>query len=366
LPVRTLVAAGALVGAASGLKLTVATFAVAMCIGLMFRPPLAAARLREAFVFGAAVLAGFSLTYGYWGWQLWSHFGNPVFPFANQWFGSPWWEQQPIQERVRGPHGLRAWLRFPFALYSPPPGFVSEANYTDPRIPLTCALAVLAAVSLAIQRVARIHAAEPDDRPAQVTQARVLVALFWAASFVLWTAQHSILRYIVVLEITTGLLIVGMLRWMLRPAYANAIIVTVATALIVGTKWPDWWRIEHGKRWFEVSVPAMEPGALILLTLDAPMAYVLPYFPADARHLGVRNNINSPGRNTRLQRSVEESIRNHRGPMYALSFPANQGEADLAEYGLRRIPGNCADVKTAMRTSPIQLCRLERFEIAPR
>ena len=364
--VRTLVAAGALIGAASGLKLTVATFAVAMCIGLLLRPPLAVARLREALVFGVAVLAGFSVTYAYWGWQLWTHFGNPVFPFANQWFGSPWWEQRPVYERVFGPHGLRAWLRFPFTLYSPQPGFVSEIQYADPRIPLTYALALIAVVSLAVQRVARIHVAEPAEQPAQVTQARTLVALFWAASFILWTAQHSILRYIVVLEITTGLLIVGMLRWMLRPAYANAVIVTVAAAMIVATQWPDWWRIDHGRRWFDVSVPAVESDALILMTLDAPMAYVLPFFPKDARHLGVRNNINSPNRKTLLQRSVEESIDNHRGPMYALSFPANQGEADLAGYGLRRIPATCADVKSAMRTSPIQLCRLERVGIAPR
>ena len=134
----------------------------------------------------------------------------------------------------------------------------------------------------------------------------------------------------------------------------------------MATQWPDWWRIDHGRRWFDVSVPAVEHDALILMTSDAPMAYVLPYFPADARHLGVRNNINDPGRKTLIARSVEELVRNHRGPLYALSFPANRAEADLAAYGLRRVLATCADVKTAMRTSPIQLCRLERAGIAPR
>lgn len=33
-----------------------------------------------------AVAAGFSLAYGYWGWQLWSHFGNPIYPFDDHWF----------------------------------------------------------------------------------------------------------------------------------------------------------------------------------------------------------------------------------------------------------------------------------------
>jgi hypothetical protein len=32
------------------------------------------------------VVAGFSLAYGYWGWQLWSHFGNPIHPFYDNLF----------------------------------------------------------------------------------------------------------------------------------------------------------------------------------------------------------------------------------------------------------------------------------------
>jgi hypothetical protein len=33
-----------------------------------------------------ATLAGFFLLYGYWGWQLWSHYGNPLYPFHDGWF----------------------------------------------------------------------------------------------------------------------------------------------------------------------------------------------------------------------------------------------------------------------------------------
>jgi len=40
-------------------------------------------RLALMFVCGLAILAGFLLVYGWWGWQLWQQFGNPVFPFAD-------------------------------------------------------------------------------------------------------------------------------------------------------------------------------------------------------------------------------------------------------------------------------------------
>jgi hypothetical protein len=33
-----------------------------------------------------AIATGFSLTYGYWGWQLWMHFGSPIYPFYDSWF----------------------------------------------------------------------------------------------------------------------------------------------------------------------------------------------------------------------------------------------------------------------------------------
>lgn len=35
---------------------------------------------------GVFVLAGFVLAYGFWGWQLWMHYGNPLYPFFDRWF----------------------------------------------------------------------------------------------------------------------------------------------------------------------------------------------------------------------------------------------------------------------------------------
>jgi hypothetical protein len=45
---------------------------------------------------GAATVAAFLVLYGYWGWQLWEHFGNPVYPMYDGRFAP-----------------LRRWLGFP-------------------------------------------------------------------------------------------------------------------------------------------------------------------------------------------------------------------------------------------------------------
>ena len=96
---RALLVAGALMGAAAGGKLTAATFAVALCVALLVRFPLDRStwreRIRQASWFGIGVLCGLAVTFGPWAIALWRHFENPVFPYFNQWFQSPWWE--PVQ-----------------------------------------------------------------------------------------------------------------------------------------------------------------------------------------------------------------------------------------------------------------------------
>jgi hypothetical protein len=358
LPARTLIAAGLLMGIASGLKLTVATFAMGLGAAILLRPG-ASRRLRDAFVFGLAVLAGFAISYGFWGWTLWSHFGNPIFPHANEWIASPWWEQRPALERYYGPRALGHWLEFPLRLREPRLFYVSEVPYTDARIPALYVLAIFAALGAPTVRAMRARG-DPPPAPSRTASAWALVGVFWAASFLLWTAQYSILRYIVALEILTGVLIVGLLRLLVRRGHAQALMVVAAVALIHTTHWPDWGRVSYGARWFDVEVPRIEPGALVLLVADAPMAYVLPFFPADARHMGVRNNINFPGSPTLLEKKIADAIRTHQGPLYSLSYPAGQAAADLTAYGLQRTSGGCAEVRTNMRTSPIELCRLER------
>jgi hypothetical protein len=83
---RYVVLSGLCAGLAVALKLSAGPLAVLMP-GLWL---LCARELRgrlEAVLLGTmGALTGFVLGYGYWGWLLWRHFGNPVFPFYHHWF----------------------------------------------------------------------------------------------------------------------------------------------------------------------------------------------------------------------------------------------------------------------------------------
>jgi len=358
---RTVAIAGLLVGLASGGKLTAATFAVGLCVALLLRGPQESRAWRhafaEAFVFGLGVLAGLAITLGPWAWALWTHFDSPVFPYGNEWIKSQWWGHYPVLTRQYGPHNLLDWLMFPFNLMGPSTFFVTEVPYRDPRWSVVWVLALVAAVAWVSHRVAR------KPLPASiagVSSAWRLVTVFVVISFVLWTAQHSVYRYIVVLDMLTGALIVTLLQRLLRPGYLPGVAILAAVTIIATTHRADWWHIEFGDRWFDVAVPAIDKDALVLITTEAPVSYVLPFLPPDARHLGVANSVNAPSRKTRLADTVNAAIRDHKGPLYQLTFPAGSGTDALQSHGLARVQSSCSEIRTKMLTSPIELCPLER------
>jgi len=83
---RAVLLSGLFAGVAIACKLSNGPLAVLLpvfwiCCGASFNQKLA-----NALLGCVAVVAGFVLAYGYWGWQLWQHFGNPVYPFYDEIF----------------------------------------------------------------------------------------------------------------------------------------------------------------------------------------------------------------------------------------------------------------------------------------
>jgi hypothetical protein len=44
------------------------------------------ARVKWVMLCAFAIAVGFVVTYGYWGYQLWLQFGNPIYPFYDGYF----------------------------------------------------------------------------------------------------------------------------------------------------------------------------------------------------------------------------------------------------------------------------------------
>ena len=349
---RTLVLAGLLTGLACGLKLTAATFAAGITIALLVRRPMRLA-LRDACTFAIAVIAGTAITSVHWMALLHAHYGSPLFPYFNQWFTSPLLPPEPVMVRRFGPHTLVEWITFPFDLLRPRAFFVSEQRYRDARFPL---LATLALVALAMTWTGRRSAHEACSH--RLAAAWRFVGVFIVVSFVIWAAVHSVYRYLLPLELLTGVAIVALiLRWV--PVQRQVpVLVATALVLVLSTRFPTWGRVPFGDQFLAVQVPSLERNALVILTGDAPMSYVLPYFPEDARHVGIANNLIRPGASSGLDARARSLITGHRGPIYQLTAQQRSDDGTLAAYGLARTSDACRNVTSNMAKSPLALCRV--------
>lgn len=89
---KTYILSGLLLGLAAGFKLTFGLYAAATGITLiLFYKKLQNPKTSIAlFTFFGVI--GFLLTHGYWSWMLWQRYENPIFPFFNSFFKSPYFD----------------------------------------------------------------------------------------------------------------------------------------------------------------------------------------------------------------------------------------------------------------------------------
>lgn len=85
-PTRAVVLSGLFAGVSVAFKLSNGPLAVLLPFVWIFSGESLLGNVRRVVIGSVATMAGFALTYGYWGSLLWSHFGNPIYPFYDHLF----------------------------------------------------------------------------------------------------------------------------------------------------------------------------------------------------------------------------------------------------------------------------------------
>lgn len=84
---RRIALSGLLAGVSVACKWSNGPLALTLVLLWALAPaPTLAGRARAIVIGGMSTLAGFVLAYGPWGWQLWTHYGNPFYPLFENWF----------------------------------------------------------------------------------------------------------------------------------------------------------------------------------------------------------------------------------------------------------------------------------------
>ncbi|WGG53314.1 glycosyltransferase 87 family protein [Rugamonas sp. DEMB1] len=304
--------AGLLMGLGTGLKLTNAPYAVALCLALFAVPLAYRRRLGLAFLFGGGVSAGVALTGGWWFLKMWQTFGNPLFPQFNNIFHSPWATETAVIDAYFLPKTLFEYLRWPF-IFASDSSRVTEAPTRLGMWPATYVLFAVCGVVLLLRRLR--GAAMPSIGP----RGRFFL-LFFGLTYLVWMRMFSIYRYLIPLELLVPLAI-----WLLWRSIAGSVPAAhrlagamLVVLLLCAIPTPRWGNARWGERAYSAEVPAFAQPAqsvVFFANPEPPMAWLATMFPPQVKFIGVDTGFpESPAWRQRMRQAVAERS----GPHYVM------------------------------------------------
>jgi hypothetical protein len=352
----TALAAGVLSGLAVGLKQPAAVYALGLGCGF-FGLALPWRRRSALFLgFGVGGMFGLAAAGGYWLYEMWSHFGNPLFPYFNSVFQSPMASAVDYSDVRFLPSGWLEWLFFPL-VFTVDPGHTTEGWFRDLRIPLLYCLLLV----LSLRRLAELAGMKSRSRKNATIQdasyAGMLRYLLIAGtvSYFAWLTMFAIFRYLLVLELLTPLAIWLVVTRLLPDLRSAVIFASLCSLVILATLVPlHWGRVNWSDDYFGVTPPVIaDPDrSMVLVTGYEPTAYLIPFFPPQFRFLRIQSYFTgSSPTPTGTDRLMQKLVAEHQGPLYILYQHKEEPIADssLQTYGLKRQANTCQTMHPHIR-----------------
>jgi hypothetical protein len=359
---------GALAGVGLGLKFTAAIFMpglglVAVVMGMRRRTALG------PLAFATAALLAFLAVAGHHLLTLWVEFRNPVFPWLNDVFRSPYYEPVGLRDTRFVARDLLQLFAYPFYWAKTNIYLVSELTFRDWRGAIAYAAAATAVLSWVAGAVR--NGMRRGHSPADVRGLGPLL-LFVAVSYLLWAQLFGIYRYAAVLEMLTGIIAVGCVMRVCRDGKVRiAASLLLLAAVAATTIYPDWGRGQHpsagirpahfGDAYVDVRVPPLPPNSLVLIATADPVAYFIPFAEPTARYLGIDNNLLTFAQGNRLVAEIKRLLHTPGPAKFVLVVDAlDTGQLDrlLAPFALGADPSSCRRIRSNLEEHALSLCRI--------
>jgi hypothetical protein len=353
---RRLAWAGAWCGLAFALKLTAIIYIPAVLVGILV---CGQRRLAGAALFLMSAGVCFVAVYGVWGWHLWTQYGDPMFPFLNNLFHSPWADPSFARAVKFLPRSVWQALFYPFFWLRGRAHVVSETGVRDWHF----ALAYLAIFAVCLARKL------PDRRV-------LLVFSFVVTAFVLWETMFSILRYALPLEVLTGPVIIASLastpghksflllffkkevRFFFEKQHEKTFIILsmgVWAFLLATSGWPGWGRVRRTPQAvFEIESPIL-PDGTTLIVAGEPVGFVIPFLQGTDVHV---YGISVPP-HTLLESTIAARIASAMRLRVLMLGGDPQALEQLRQFAIMPDISSCERIVTHRRDwGPILLCKV--------
>lgn len=355
--ISALMTSGLICGIAAGLKLTAATYCVAMFGAILCLDRRLLVNSKAALCFGIAVVFGLAVSMGPWMLTLYENFENPLFPLFNDVFRSPWWEPKRMAFDHWVPKTWQDAALFPFMMFKKN-HIASEVAFRDWHLPFLYIAGILAigrVLAAGLRRpagVSPIHAGRLE---------RFLIS-YLLISYVIWLGLHGNYRYLIQIELISGCLLAIILSNVVSRKILKPLLVALLVVLWMTKLNPSWGRTEFGPRYFDIRVPEIPGDSLVILPSSEPLSYLVPFFQQSVRFMTVNTSLIRPGMNSLLSRRAEDLIKRQRGSIYVIDIPKRIHAGVLKEYGLEIDVEGCKLIESNLDRNGVSICKALRIE----
>ena len=277
-------------GVATGLKLTNATFALGLLAIIVFSKDSTKTKLKDFFVGILSLMIGYSISGGYWSIYLWEKFKNPIFPYFNKLFKSPYVTTTSNFHDPRWfPHNILQAIFYPL-YFTFKPLLVVEVKFFDLRI-LLLYIFILLVVFLEIGYLIYKKRFKPFK-----TILSPQIYIFTIVSYVLWEIEFSYLRYAIVLEYLSIMIIfIAIFEIIKNDGLKEALLTGICLLILLTTHFANWGRINWQASYFNVSLPKkVNLTNSIIVTNNKPVGYLVPFFPNDDQFIRIGGSFKTP------------------------------------------------------------------------
>ncbi|MCX5848706.1 MAG: hypothetical protein NTW65_04590 [Deltaproteobacteria bacterium] len=283
-----LMCSGILAGIGCALKLTTSIYALAMCLAFFALPVRWDRKIKMSFLFGLSVLLGLLVAGGYWMFEVWSLFGNPLFPMFNNIFHGPLAEIVPMRDLRFLPNTFFEKVFYP-ALFTVNPGRVSELKYEQ----VSWLFAYVAVLALLTDRFVKIFKKDSDQCSRNSAQGFLLA--FFCISYVLWLNIFGIYRYLILAEILIPLLLFIAVNYFFRTSLAcwGTIFFIIALTVFNLRGVPDWGHSAWAEKIYRVesNTLTMDPKPAAVYFVGGPLAWLVPALDINAPVIGLASGM---------------------------------------------------------------------------
>ncbi len=283
---------------------------------------------------------------GFWMLHLWHDYANPLFPYFNELFHSPWGQAGDYRDVYYQPTDWLHWLFFP-VYFTIDSRVAAEVPFFDARV---LALFVLIPLS-------PLLGAHKRSRT-------LFLLLSVAIAYVIWLKLFSIYRYLVVLEMLAPLSVMLIFEGLPR-RWAFNTGMAVVVVLCATTRPALWIRMPFAEKAVQVDLPPIaDPDhSLVLIAGHEPLSFLIPAFPESMRFLRIDSTFTNPDQTgVPFNRVMKERIDAHRGPLLALFIPSERHDVikRLGNDGLVLQTEDCGKVTSPIEAADYALCAVTR------